>query len=94
MLLACGALIAGCASTPDSLEGLEPRLQRLLPVDLLLFGEQHDAPQHQRIEQWMVKTLAGQGRLTAVALEMSERGRSTAGLPRDADEAQVREALA
>ena len=61
---------------------------------LLLLGEQHDAPEHQRLSAQVVEQLAGQGRLAALALEMADQGRRTDGLPRDASEAQVREALA
>jgi uncharacterized iron-regulated protein len=59
-----------------------------------LFGEQHDQPDHQRQTAEAVTVLAAEGRLQAVVLEMAERGRSTAALPPDADEARVREALA
>ncbi len=63
-------------------------------ADWLLLGEEHDAPAHQQLSAEVVERLAAQGRLAAVALEMAEAGRSTAGLPREADEARVREALA
>ena len=63
--MAGGALlIAGCAGAP----GTPPptpaapwpdRLQSLLPADVLLMGEQHDAPDHQRLQreavQWLVE---------------------------------------
>lgn len=61
---------------------------------VLIFGEQHDQPDHQRQVAQAVRQLAAQGRLAAVVIEMAEQGRSTAGLPRDADAARVREALA
>lgn len=69
------------------------RVQALLPVDVLLLGEQHDAPAHQQIQQAVVQALAKQGVLAALALEMAPRGGSTAGLPVGASEAQVRAAL-
>ena len=59
-----------------------------------LLGELHDQPDHQRQAAQIVDELAVQGRLQALVLEMAERGRHTHGLPRDAGEAQVREALA
>lgn len=59
-----------------------------------LLGELHDQPDHQRQAAQIVGELAAQGRLQALVLEMAERGRHTRGLPRDAGEAQVREALA
>ncbi|WP_246099367.1 ChaN family lipoprotein [Methylibium rhizosphaerae] len=58
-----------------------------------LFGEQHDQPDHQRQAAAAVQELAADGRLHAVVLEMAARGRDTRGLPRDASETQVREAL-
>ena len=61
---------------------------------VLIFGEQHDQPDHQRQVAGVVRTLAREGRLAAVVIEMAERGRSTAGLPPDADAARVRETLA
>ena len=61
---------------------------------VLIFGEQHDQPDHQRQVALAVQQLAAQGRLAAVVIEMAEQGRSTAGLPRDADAASVRGALA
>ena len=61
---------------------------------VLIFGEQHDQPDHQRQVAQAVKRLAADGRLAAVVIEMAEQGRSTAGLPRDADAASVRGALA
>jgi uncharacterized iron-regulated protein len=66
-----------------------------LPAErLVLFGEQHDQPDQQRQVADAVRLLAARGTLGAVVIEMAERGRSTAGLPRDATVAQVREALA
>jgi uncharacterized iron-regulated protein len=61
--------------------------------DVLLLGEQHDAPEHQQLHHRFVQRLAAQGNLAALALEMAEQGASTAGLPRDAPEATVRAAL-
>ena len=58
-----------------------------------LFGEQHDQPDHQRQTAAAVQSLAAEGRLHTVVLEMATRGRDTHGLPRDASEAQVRDAL-
>ena len=69
------------------------RVAALLPVDALLLGEQHDAPEHHAIEQATVETLVRQGRLAALLLEMAEDGNSTAYLPPTATEAQVQTAL-
>ena len=70
------------------------QLQALLPADILLMGEQHDAPTHQQLQRTVAQALAERDRLAAVALEMAERGTTTAGLPPDASEQQVRQALA
>lgn len=81
--LALLLLVAGCAAPlalPDA--------------QVLIFGEQHDQPDHQRQTARAVTQLAAKGRLAALVIEMAERGRSTAGLARDADAARVREALA
>lgn len=70
------------------------RLEGKAPVpDLLLLGEQHDVPAHQEAHRRAVADFSSRGLLAAVALEMAERGTSTAGLSRDADEAAVRRAL-
>jgi len=61
--------------------------------ELLLLGEQHDASGHRRLQQQVVEMLASQGRLAALAVEMAEQGRSTAGLAASASEEQVRTAL-
>lgn len=87
-------LLAGCSSpmtTDDSIT--RQRLTALLPTDALLLGEQHDAPDHQRIEREVVQVLAARHELAALALEMAEQGRSTAALPRDASADAVRAAL-
>lgn len=81
-------LLAGCATATPA-----PDLSGLLPTPLLLLGEQHDAPDHQRLQRQTLRQLAGRGQLAAVVLEMVERGRQSTGLPPDASEARVREAL-
>jgi len=63
------------------------------PARLLLFGEQHDQPDQQRQVAEEVQALATGGLLAAVVLEMAEQPHSSAGLPRDASEQQVRDAL-
>ena len=59
----------------------------------MLVGEQHDDPGHQQEHRDLVQSLAARGKLAAVAIEMAEQGTSTAGLPRDADDATVRASL-
>ena len=85
---------AGCATPAPLGADAQARLATLLPADALLLGEQHDAPAHQQLQRQAVQWLAARGELAALALEMAEQGRSTAGLPRDASEADVQHALA
>jgi uncharacterized iron-regulated protein len=94
LALTVAAALAGCAlpATPDS-SITRQRLAPLLPTDVLLLGEQHDAPDHHRIEREAVQALAERNGLAALALEMAEQGRSTVGLARSASEDEVRTAL-
>src|SRR5688572_3411206 len=94
--VAATLLLAGCASLTPAPEPAPPtaqRIQVLLPTDSLLIGEQHDAPDHQRIEREVVEALAAKGQLAALAIEMAERGQDTRQLPASASDAQVRTAL-
>lgn len=99
------AALAGCISRPEA-PRLQPaggtiaaatatatRVDALLPADALLIGEQHDAAEHQQIEQQVVAHLAGRGMLAAVALEMADAGTSTAALKPSSTEEQTRAAL-
>jgi len=63
-------------------------------AEVLILGEQHDQPDHQAQAAGIVGGLAARGELAALVIEMAEQGRGTAGLPRDADAAAVRVALA
>ena len=92
-LVVLGAL-SGCTlpATPDSSNTLQ-QLTPLLPADAVLLGEQHDAPDHQRIEREVVQLLSARNELAALTLEMAEQGHSTAGLARRASEDEVRAAL-
>jgi uncharacterized iron-regulated protein len=89
--LAAG-LLAGCATETDGLR-LDP-IPTLGQAQVLLLGEQHDAPRHHQWHAQTVTALAGQGRLAALTLEMADAGASTEGLGPAAPEAAVREALA
>lgn len=85
--LTCGAfvlLLCGACAAPAPWPAAQ----------VLIFGERHDQDDHQRQVADAVSVLAHEGRLGAVVIEMAERGRSTTGLPREADEVQVRAALA
>ncbi len=85
-------LLSGCAQPPPAAP--VPRLlDRLLPTQALLLGEQHDAAEHQALQRDVVQALAARGQLGALVIEMAEQGRDTTGLAPGASEAQVREAL-
>ena len=84
-------LLVACAHRPP--QTVPDLLSRVLPTPVLLIGEQHDAPEHQALQRGVVQSLARRDQLGAVVMEMVERGRSTQGLPSDADEARVRDAL-
>jgi uncharacterized iron-regulated protein len=88
-LLTLAWALAGCASAPER----DTRLKDLLPTDVLLLGEQHDAPAHQARQRAVLSALQERDQLAALVIEMAERGRSTAGLPRDTRATQVRQAL-
>lgn len=89
------AAFAGCSALssagPDA--PIARRIAALQPVDALLLGEQHDAPEHHAIEREAVEALVARGHLAALALEMAEEGRSTALVASTATEAQVQAAL-
>ena len=90
--LACTMLVLpGCATQPGS---LLPLLNQRPPAQILLLGEQHDAPHHHVLEYQVVASLLRHGRLGVLALEMAEQGRSTAGLKPYASEDRVQNALA
>ena len=67
---------------------------RPTPPDVLLLGEQHDAPEHQQWQRDQVMQSARQGQLAAVVLEMADAGHSTQGLLPTASASEVQQALA
>ena len=99
-------LLTGCSSTAPAAQP-EPGAMLLAawPVQLstlaqtntlpqiLLLGEQHDAPEHQQWEHATVQWLAARHQLAAVALEMAHAGHDTRHLPIDATPEQVQNAL-
>lgn len=106
LCVAAVAFASGCASRPippempiiqlprgDGIAARAGRLDAMLPADVLLIGEQHDAAEHQQIEQQVIALLAARGLLAAVALEMAEAGVSTAALNPSSTEEQTRHAL-
>ncbi len=92
LIALASVLLAHCAAPPPlPLAVLENGAS--LTEDLILLGEQHDAPLHQQWHAQTIAALAARGQLAAVALEMAEHGASTAGLRQDASDAQVQAAL-
>lgn len=104
--LAAAALLmvaGGCVGRPEApilelssdsaANAMAARLDALLPTDVLLVGEQHDAAEHQQIERQVIANLAARGLLAAVALEMADIGVSTAKLQPSSTEEQTRRAL-
>jgi uncharacterized iron-regulated protein len=89
---AAAVILSACAGAPSSPPQPE-RPASIAGVDVLLLGEQHDAAGHARTHEQWVTTLAQQGRLAALALEMTEQGLSTATLQPTASEQQVQLAL-
>ena len=80
-------------STSSTSDGISAQLDALLPADVILLGEQHDAPDHQRIHRDVIALLATGDMLAAVAIEMADQGGSTVGLAANASEDQIRTAL-
>ena len=69
------------------------RLHQLGPADVLLLGEQHDAPEHQRLHLAAVQALVEFNELAALVLEMADAGQSTARLATSASAQAVQQAL-
>jgi uncharacterized iron-regulated protein len=84
-LAVAACMLAGCTTFTPPADVGEARV--------VLLGEQHDADSHRTLQERWVGTLAGRGQLAALALEMAERGATTAGLARNASEAEVQQAL-
>ena len=101
--LATLATLSACAARPEApvlhnlsgaaLQQTTARVDALLPADVLLLGEQHDAAAHQQIHQQVIALLAQRGLLGAVALEMADAGATTAALHPSSTELQVQSAL-
>ena len=103
-LSGCGALRSATPSmasgtAPDTLDAARWQ-QHLVRSDraqalpaILLLGEQHDAPEHQQWERDTVHTLAREGRLAAVVLEMAHAGADTRALEAHPTESDVQAAL-
>lgn len=85
--------LLGCAAVPQTIQPDLTQISQLLPADAILLGEQHDAPDHQRIHRVVVEALTSQSMLAALTLEMVSQGQSTESLGSTASEEQVQAAL-
>ena len=96
--LMLAALACGCLAGTSRAQGSYPldlteKLNARPPAQALLLGEQHDAPEHQRLARQTVVALAAQGRLAALVLEMLPAGiRGTNLLPNSTPQ-EARQAL-
>lgn len=93
--LTVACFVGGCATqtAPTGDDPIPIRLHKLGRSDVLMLGEQHDAPDHHQIHRQVVEALVESGELTALVLEMAEAGQSTQHLPATATEQQVQKAL-
>jgi uncharacterized iron-regulated protein len=65
-----------------------------LPLsELVLLGEQHDAPEHQELTRLSIQSLASKQQLSALLLEMVDDGLNTEGMAMESSESEVRERL-
>jgi len=67
-------ILGGCALAPHRSEvpTWPQALERLLPTEILLLGERHDAPQHQDMQRQTVQWLAQRGLLAALVMAGAE----------------------
>ena len=86
--------LVGCSNPPLAISPQNlNQLTSLMPADVLLLGEQHDAAEHQQIHRQVIELLVQRNQLAAVALEMADAAASTAALPANATQAQAQTAL-
>ena len=93
LLLAACARVPAPRLFPHAPNEITARTDALLPADVILLGEQHDAAEHQHIHRQVIEYLAVRGLLGAVVLEMAEAGTSTAALKSNSTQLQVQAAL-
>lgn len=85
-----GLPMGAAAAAPDHTSAV---LDGLLPAQVLLLGEQHDAPEHQQRQREVLDALIAQRQAAALVIEMAEQGGDTRQLPTHASEADARQAL-
>jgi uncharacterized iron-regulated protein len=99
LLTAAAALLAisSCrlfAQTIERAETMSARLRGLAGAAVLLLGEQHDAPDHQRLAVDVVQALAHTGQLAGVVMEMLPIGRSSRAISPSAGADEIQQTLA
>ena len=91
--------LSACSTLPESPllnrspNALTARVDALLPADVLILGEQHNAPEHQAIAQQVIEYLAVRGLLGAVVIEMADANRDTSELTSKAEQEDISFAL-
>ena len=75
------ALLCACAATRPLDPGWLATLSAQPPTALLLLGEQHDAPDHQRLQREAVLWLAARGQLAALVMEIALPTATTFAFP-------------
>jgi uncharacterized iron-regulated protein len=90
--------LSGCAldirKPQPSSSSLAHHLLHAGAIDVLLLGEQHNAPEHQQQHQQVIEAWSQAQRLGAVVLEMADAGHDTTSLAPDASPADVQSRLA
>lgn len=92
--LGLGLLQACAARRPWPSNALAQHLRQFEPIDVLLLGEQHDAPEHHALHQAVIAAWHSAQGVSAVVLEMADAGHDTRGLPPTASPAEVQARLA
>ena len=93
LTLALSACAPGFGPTTPAADNPSAVLDGLLPANVLLLGEQHDAPEHQQRQREVLDALIAQRQAAALVIEMAEQGGDTRQLPNNASEADARQAL-
>lgn len=88
LALALWAVVLASCATPGP--STTQRIDALLPADVILLGEQHDALEHQRIERDVIQSLAARGVLVANAMADRSLDRQLPGPALKAQQQEIR----
>jgi uncharacterized iron-regulated protein len=94
LLQACAGRWPANANINTNANALVQHLQAAGPIDVLLLGEQHDAPEHHALHHAVIHAWGQAQHLSAVVLEMADAGHDTRGLSPQASAADVQARLA